>query len=255
MRPLILSSVILIICAALSLLGPRKNPPKVTAVERAATIPAAQSAAAASPTFNPAVFKKWLASLNRGNPADQPGRLKEGIRLLQGRKQWMAALIRTNPQRALAEALTYEQRSSLTDVMLRLIEQPLSAAAAYEVEIACALNNGTSLTRRLVTLDDGRHLEAFTFGKRLQVTCKDRISIHGVVASGVMAIDTSPVRRLGITEKRDRGLQDSRMSYGEILGNLYSFNDQEELEELEQHLLAEELMHRAITAWTAYIGS
>ncbi|MCP4846694.1 MAG: PKD domain-containing protein, partial [Verrucomicrobiaceae bacterium] len=242
MRPLILSSVILFISVAVSLLAPREHQPEVTATERKILSPAAPPAMTATPAFNPDLFKQWLVSQGQENPADQGDRLKEGIRLLQGRKQWMAQLIRSNPKHALNEALTYEQRSLLPGAMLSLLEQPLSAAASYEVEIACGLENGNSRTRRLVTLDDGRKLEAFTFAKRLQVTCKDRISIHGIESEGVVAINPGPVRRPGISEMRDRGLEDNEMSYGEILGTLYSFNNLEELEQLEETLLAEELI-------------
>ena len=113
----------------------------------------------------------------------------------------MAELIRTDPQRALREALSYEQRSSLPDAILRLTEQPLSAATAYEVEIACLLGNGGSKTTRWVTLEDGRQLEAFAFGRRLQVTCKDRISIHGIESAGVTTIETGIVGNGKVIER------------------------------------------------------
>lgn len=154
----------------------------------------------------------------------------------------MAELIRTNPQRALREALSYEERSSLPGAILKLLEQPLSTAAIYEVEIACSFKNGDSWTRRLVTLEDGRRLPAFTFGQRLQVPCKDRISIHGIESGGVVAIDPSPVRRIGATETHDRGLPETGKPHGEILGNLYAFDDQEQLDRLEAELIAEELI-------------
>ena len=242
MRPLILSSVILIICVTISLLAPRENRPHTPAQDSSASQLAGQTSTVSDPAFNPAGFKKWLVGLNRENPAIQPDNLAEGMRLLQDRKQWMAELIRANPERALREALTFDERSLLPGSMLRLIEQPLSAAAAYEVEIACSLNNGGSKTTRWVTLDNERKLEAFTFGSRLRTTCKERISIHGIESEGVVAITPSPVRRLGVSEKRKRGLKEHDLSYGEILGNLYTFSNQEELQQLEASLLAEELI-------------
>ncbi|MCH2061705.1 MAG: PKD domain-containing protein [Verrucomicrobiales bacterium] len=227
---------------AVSLLAPRetKTPGKLD--NRAASSNNAQASVSSSPSFDPDGFREWLISLDGKPLSAQREKIPEGMRHLQGRRQWMARLIRSNPERALREALTYEQRSLLPDSLLGHIEKPLSAAATYEVEIACSLGTGGSKTTRLVTLDDGRQLEAFTFGRRLQVTCKDRISIHGIESEGVAAIDPHPVRLLGTAEQRDRGLQAKEGSHAEILGKLYTFSDPARMDELGESLVAEELI-------------
>ena len=242
MRPLILSSVILVICVVVSLLAPQKNQVLRVVETRSANSEISNAATISEPSFDPQNFKEWLTSLEGKKTSEQKEQIKEGMQHLQGRRQWMAGLIRSNPERALREALTYEERSRLPDALLKLIEQPLSTGANYEVEIACSLGVGGSKMTRRITLDDGRQLEAFTFGRRLRVPCKDRISIHGIQSEGVAAIAPSPVRLLGMAEQNDRGLQEEGIIYAEILGKIHPFKERALIDKLSESLIAEELV-------------
>ncbi len=181
--------------------------------------------ASAAGAFDRVAFDSWLAAFVSTDQAARAAELRRGRALLSGRRAWMEDLIERDPERALEAAVVPSDRAALPVELRALLETPVSAMGALEVEVACGLRHGTSQTRRFVELDDGRRLRAFTYGRRLQVPCKDRISINGIEVGGRVAVESKPLRELSAYEREQRGGFAAGEVLAEVGGEVLRFAD------------------------------
>ena len=182
--------VLVVLLGSLWRQPPQEQPPPI-----APRIPAPVASASALDAFD-----TWVAaSTNAPTPA-----LARGLELARARREALKALIRTDPQAALARAVPYAVRRGLPEEVVALLETPVSAAADLDVEIACGLPGGRSSRQQWITLK-GERIQAFTYGERGEVMTKQKLSVHGIRIDGVMALSDEPLREWSPEEVADRG--------------------------------------------------
>ncbi len=147
-------------------------------------------------------FARWAAAAAAGEAVPAGG---AGADLARARRAAMKALIETDPRQALRLAVPYEVRRALPADVVALLERPVDAAAAYEVAVACGLGKeGARDATERTALIGGERLVVHAYGRRLDVTTKYGLPVHGVALDGLLAMHESPVRVLGPAERADR---------------------------------------------------
>ena len=156
-------------------------------------------------------FEDWMARYFNADPAERDRLIEEGAALAQRRRSEMKALIQEDPEAALALAIPYELRRELPAAILEHLETPVSDYASYDVLVFClGPDHSEGGYERLAALGDSRY-EVFTYGSRLNVTTKERLSLHGMAIDEILAMGEDPVRVLSDVEIRDRGFSSPRV--------------------------------------------
>ncbi|NNM28937.1 MAG: PKD domain-containing protein, partial [Akkermansiaceae bacterium] len=151
----------------------------------------------------------------------------------------MKELIRRDPQRALAQAVPYEVRRKLPREVLQLLEEPVNVTGDIEVWITCGLDRSdVSRTDHFAQLPDGRQMRLFPYGRRLDVTTKRGISLHGIAIDDLMAVADDPLRVVPDGERAARGLKPGAVEIG---GRLYEIADMTDLARLRKMLRDDEM--------------
>jgi hypothetical protein len=155
---------------------------------------------AAAPDFVPpdpvlAEFSAWVEHAYRPTSANGANAEQEGVALARARREVLKALIQRDPQAALAWRIPDHLRHRLPTDVQALLEEPVNAAATYEVAIACGLGEpGTTDAMERVASWDQRRLRVFTYGARLDVSTKHELSLVGIAVDDVMALYDTPAR-------------------------------------------------------------
>lgn len=176
-------------------------------------------------------FDNWLTQYVQASPSDRKLLEKEGLALAEHRRAEMTSLIRANPEAALAMAVPYKTRMELPLAIVDLLETPISATANYEVFAFCLAPGQQHQHRieRRATIGE-ETFDVFTFGRRLGVTTKTGISLHGISIDTTMAMDDDPIRILSQAEREDRGFGSGLVVA--IGANIYEVADEQILEKL-----------------------
>jgi hypothetical protein len=109
--------------------------------------------------------------------------LEEGIALAKQRGTAMGALIRTDPERAIREALSLSEWMALPPEIQAHVEQPFSALANVEVLISCGEN--TSETSVVTTFSNHGKMETFVYGRRNGLGSKNGTPVQGIRLDGI----------------------------------------------------------------------
>ena len=177
-------------------------------------------------------FEDWLKAFVLAPPDEKNRLLQHGISLARSRRQEMKHLIQADPEMALALAVPYEIRRVLPSEIIDLLETPISEFAQYELLIYClgGGHEGERFERQAII--DEKVYQVYTYGNRLEVTTKDKLSLHGIAIDEVLAGSDDPVRILSGEEKTDRSFNsDFVVSVG---GIVYSVPDKETVERLRE---------------------
>ena len=147
----------------------------------------------------PGEFQGWLEEYRK---PDARVNLEEGVALARERRVTMKRLIETDPEEALRMAVSKGERIGLPEEIAELLEVPVSDAGEFEKVVSCYLGGlerpvGAPDYERFVTVDEKRY-RAFTFGRRVELQTKDRISVHGIAIDDAMAVSSDPVKRDGL---------------------------------------------------------
>ena len=189
-------------------------------------------------------FENWMARYFNADPAKRDPMTEEGVTLAQHRRPQLKSLIQEDPQAALAKAVPYELRRELPAPIIEHLETPISDYASYDL-IHYDLfftDSGHDHThedtfKRLASIGESRY-EVFTYGRRLNVTTKERLSLHGMAIDEVLAMGEDPIRALSQAERQDLGLNSPRVV---AVGNdYYEFTDEVALNRLGQLLRRDE---------------
>ncbi len=177
-------------------------------------------------------FENWVEAYVLADPDEKTLLLQEGISLARSRRQEMKHLIQTNPETALALAVSYEIRRALPSEIINLLETPISEFAEYELLVYCPETGqqGGGFDRQAII--DEMVYQVFTYGNRLEVTTKDKLSLHGIAIDEVLAVSNDPVRILSNAEKTDRSFNSGIVA--SVGGNVYSVSNEEALERLRE---------------------
>ena len=163
-------------------------------------------------------FEDWMARYFNADPAERDQLLEEGVALAQGRRSELKALIQVDPEAALARAIPYELRRELPTAILEHLETPVSDYASYDVLVYClGPDHSEEGYERMAAIGESRY-EVFTYGRRLNVTTKERLSLQGMAIDEILAMGEGPIRVLSEAEIRDRGFASERVV---AVGNAY----------------------------------
>ncbi len=140
-----------------------------------------------------AKFRAWADA--EGASSAAPHSLARGVELARERRAALAALISTDPERALAEAVPPLVRQRLPAEVRALLEEPVSARASFRVLAALPTTAaGPPAVRREVVLPGGATYAASVYGARLRQPTADNVPLTGIALDGTMAVAESPVR-------------------------------------------------------------
>ncbi len=204
---------------ALPLSGPPSSPdsePSTPAARRTAPdrrrspiglIPAAPPAANSLPAQSPPplpppfeAFHGWTVRFLAASPAERDALLPEGLSLAASRRAALAALIRTDPQAALAAAVPMADRALLPVEVVALLEERISAQGRVALTYACLhpygnhAGHGHELFRS--TLIGERQFTVHTFGRRETLATVENSSLVGIAVDSDLALADSPARVL-----------------------------------------------------------
>jgi len=201
-----------------------------------------------------AAFESWAGRYAMAaTPETKAGLVPEGVALAKQRRAVLAALIRSDPERALALAVPASIRSQLPEAVSAGLESRVSGIGDFSVLGFLAATNGPAVEpmQRLVRLN-GQTYRAFVYGRRLGETTKFGIPLHGIALDGVMAVHEDALRELEADEPSGpagpvvdlRGAADKAVSGPPVLGEagnrIYRFVSREQLRQVEARLEAAE---------------
>jgi len=182
--------------------------PSPDVVSSPVSIPPAELASERENPFQ--AFDQWVEDFLRGS-LDAEG-IESGKKLAVARAIRMKALIQSDPEEALKQALSEVQIARLPEELLPWIEQPIHQTAQYDVVITCGnADHDHSVHRDHVdrTLHwQGERLKTFTYGRRTSITTKASLSAHGIALDGLAALSDQPIRVLDQEAKAFHGLSE-----------------------------------------------
>ena len=147
-------------------------------------------------------FSNWAAKyVACSNLWEKEAMVSEGEKLAQARREALRELIRSNPEKALAQMLPYETRKALPDSIQGLIEQPVSGRGELQVVASVSAEN-PSVIRTLEL--NGRTYEAYVYGWRSRQLSSKKTAVHGMSIGDSVAIAEDPVRILSAAESSDQ---------------------------------------------------
>ncbi len=141
-----------------------------------------------APQESAAIQTKTTPSLPQLTPwvVDPSANLDEGISLARQRGEMMRELIRSNPERAVKEALTLSEWVALPDELREYVEEPFSTVADIEVLVACG--DGSSKAAVMTEFPGHREMETFIYGRRTGVGSKNGAPVQGIRLGGLGAL-------------------------------------------------------------------
>ncbi len=179
-----------------------------------------------------------MAQYYNAGPEERDQLIEEGVTLAQRRRSELKSLIQVDPEAALAAALPYDLRRELPAAIIEHLETPVSDHASYDLLVYClGPDHSEEGYERMATIGDSQY-EVFTYGRRLNVTTKERLSLHGMAIDAFLAMGEDPIRALSEAERLDRGFSSPRVV---AVGNdYYEWADAAALNRLRQLLWQDE---------------
>ena len=184
------------------------------------------------------IFDEWIERYVSDNPADRDDLISEGVTLSKERLQELKGLIKLDPELALSLAIPYAIRRYLPLEIMSYLESPVSGYARFELLVYCPEPGQRGGGYERIAKVGNEVFEVYTYGRRLEVTTKDKLSVHGISIDGILAMEEEPVRVFSDLERSDRGYESGLVV--SIGGNLYEVSDTDALERLGENLEQDE---------------
>jgi len=146
-----------------------------------------------------ASFAEWIDQYSAASDMDRASLVEAGIELARSRSVALRDLIQTDPEAALAAALTWEQRQLLPPAFQPWLERPVNTRADYAVTISDDLENLRREVRREATIA-GDTFQVFTYGRLATWGTWPQLPVNGIAMAGRLALAESPVRQLSAAE-------------------------------------------------------
>lgn len=197
--------------SSLTIKAPRPAP---TAPARLPTPPVPPSAlqpfspsAFSSPSRPPSpstALVAWTEQYLAATTTDRPALLPEGLAVARERRAALAALIRTDPEAALAATFPRSLRSQLPAVFLAELEELISTRAPLPVIQTCFHRPGSphdpAEDRYRATVINDREYRVHVYGDRLADSSLPSTSLIGIALDGHIAASDSRYRILSADE-------------------------------------------------------
>ncbi len=144
-----------------------------------------------------AAFADWTARYLNATIAQRAGLLAEGQNLARQRRAALAALIPTDPEQALADAVPMVVRQQLPPEILAFLEERVSAQGDLELLAGSSSFGSTAAVADYrSTLINGREYRVYAYGRRATLATLPKTSIIGIAVDQALAVSDSPVRVL-----------------------------------------------------------
>jgi len=205
-------------------------------------------------------FRDWAAKFPTSaaaTPPDEP--LAQGIALAKARAPIMSKLMREDPARAIAEALSFDEWANLPVEVQTLVEKPFSVTADFDYYPVCGrpgspLRTGAPAYLADLTMPSGEQLEAIVYGRREHLMSKRSLPVQGISLGGVAVIRDAALQKLPeppspkVRSLFPAGQSDLTRSFASGLplglqsvhavsgGKLYAFADEAELADFNTRL-------------------
>ncbi|MGI9105740.1 MAG: Calx-beta domain-containing protein [Pyrinomonadaceae bacterium] len=199
----------------------------------------------------PPVFADFEAWANRHVAAGvRQSSEQMGLELAAKRRDEISKLIVSDPATALRLALPASIKQGLPAEIKKYVEEEISGYGDFQVLVSDGIDAATgalthSSTERFVVMN-GVTYRASVYGRRLSMTSKNNIPLHGIVIDGVMAVDESPVQRLESGEIQANAVQPNGSIKPQIKvdvgGKILRFDDQQLLEKFTKELVRREAL-------------
>jgi hypothetical protein len=154
-----------------------------------------EAAARSAPADDHQAFIAWL---DRGAGA---GDLARGRIVAEARREHLRALIRSDPERALAQRLTWRQRQAVPVALRGLLEEPIATTARLGL-VAQVGGDGAGTVPSAI-LADGRIVRHSTYGRRAGRFSLAPVAVWGIAIGDDAALSDRPTRRLDPGEPID----------------------------------------------------
>jgi len=181
------------------------------------TSPPANNAGAGTRETSPAApwraladFRDWTEQYAAIPPEERREFIQQGVKLAAERRSMLAALIESDPEQALREAVPIRIRRELPREIVAQLEERVADRGEFAV-LGAAPNAGTTNSppprpiRRFARLN-GRVYRTYVYGRRQTQPSRADIPVHGIAIDDQLALDENPVRPLEPGEIPDPGL-------------------------------------------------
>jgi hypothetical protein len=147
-------------------------------------------------------FQDWLERVRDLGFAIDAATASEGMKWARQRREALTALMKTDPGRALAWAVSEQDRLWLPQDLQSLLEQRIEGRG--DLEVLCSLPDPAVAptppsTQRFAVID-GRRYRAYVAGHRLGVVTRRDIPLQGIAIDGVIALVDSEAEEPEVEE-------------------------------------------------------
>jgi len=150
-----------------------------------------------------AVCRRFLDWAERYRAADPTGRAAleaEGLALARERRVALATLVRADPRQALLMKLPLRERATMPPGIVAQLERRLASegrfASVARLPSGDAGPDGDQRSVVPMVIVGNQQFESSTYGRRLGISSKHPVPVHGIVLDGVAAVHEDAVRPL-----------------------------------------------------------
>ena len=165
-----------------------------------------QKASSAASLKETSAFRQWLGEYRKKSAEALPETARQelierGREIATRRRDLLVSLIPADPEKALAQALTFDEYEALPVELRPLAERPFSARTDYRYYPVCG-GPGQQLPPgapdHFVELDltSGTTLQAFTYGQRNAITTKRGLPVQGIQLDNLAAVRDAVIQEL-----------------------------------------------------------
>ncbi len=143
-----------------------------------------------------AALREWLRRYSQASEDDRLAMLADGLAIAEARREIMLERIRKNPERALRESLRWDEVQGLPALIRQRVETPFSEVVDYKAFPSCGSRQNNdeirdSLRMAEMHFSDGTRVDAFVYGRRMQVGSKQGLPVQGIRIAGLAAVRES----------------------------------------------------------------
>lgn len=176
-----------------------------------AALPPVSTPSAVAATNNIQSFADWLERFNGSDAVAGASMVERGVQLAQARRTEMKALIRTDPEAALALSVPAESRTSLPSSISSLLEKAVREVGNFTATCVTPMRGLEELPYAHSVTIKGRTFTAHVYGGMAQMPSLQNVALEGVALDDDFALADIPRSRL-------RAFGDSSVGSSDVTG-------------------------------------